>query len=211
MPAESDVVSYGPDIGTEADYRLCGDVKGKRVLELGCGDGRNVVVFAQKGAVAIGVEPDAGKLGAARDRADRARVKVELHQADLADLAFVRADSIDVAVSVGALRAVDDLGRVFRQVHRVLKPGSPFVVSMTHPAWDLVDPNEDPRLLVRRPYFETRHTVSDVFAGLSNSGFRVDRLLEPAPAPSGPRSTQWNEVMRYLPRTLIVRARKEGI
>ena len=211
MPADSDAVSYGPDIGTEADYRLCGDVQGKRVLELGCGDGRNAVVFAQKGAIAIGVEPDGSLLAAARDRADRARVKVDLHHGDLADLAFVRADSIDVAISVGALREVEALGRVFRQVHRVLKPGSPFVVSMTHPAWDLVEPNEDPRLLVRRPYFESRHTVSEVFAGLSNSGFRVDRLLEPAPSSSGPRSAQWNEVMRYLPRTLLVRARKEGI
>jgi hypothetical protein len=123
----------------------------------------------------------------------------------------VRADSVDVALSVRALGDVDDLGRVFRQVHRVLKPNAPFVVSIPHPAWDLIDPDDDPALLIRRPYFDARHTVGDLFTGLGNSGFRVDRLLEPGPAATGPRSEAWNDAMRYLPRTLVVRARKEGI
>src|SRR3954470_2423124 len=33
----TDVAHYGPDIPTEADLRLLGDLNGKRVLELGCG------------------------------------------------------------------------------------------------------------------------------------------------------------------------------
>lgn len=211
MPNDENV-HYGPDIADERDLRLLGDVSGKRVLELGCGDGRNMVRFAQKGAVAIGVESSEERISRAYRRAEDEGVRVDLHHGDLADLAFVRADSIDVALSVWALHTVDDLGRVFRQVHRVLKPNAPLVVSIPHPAFDQLDPDSMESLLIRRPYFDpARHTVAGVFTGLTNANFRVDRLLEPEPRASGPRSGEWHDAMRYVPRTLIVRARKEGI
>lgn len=207
-----DAVQYGPDIPGEDELRLCGEVRGKRVLELGTGDGRNAVAFAAQGAVVFAVEPSTEDFERARRRCDDAGVKVDLRHGDLADLAFVRADSIDLAVSAGALAGVEDLARVFRQVHRVLRPNAAFVLSLPHPAYALVDPDDDPPLLVRRAWFEPgHHTVSEVFSGLVNANFRVDRLLEPEPRGGAGRSPAWTEVMRYLPRTLIVRARKEGI
>jgi SAM-dependent methyltransferase len=211
MPSD-DAVVYGPDIADDSELRLCGDVNGKRVLELGCGDGRNIVRFAQKGAVAIGVESSEERISRAWRRAEDEGVRVELHHGDLADLAFVRADSIDLALSVWALHTVDDLGRVFRQVHRVLRPNAPLVVSIPHPVYDLLDPDSMESLLIRRSYFEPgRHTVSGLFSGLANANFRVDRVLEPEPRAGGARSAEWHDAMRYVPRTLIVRARKEGI
>ena len=36
-------------------------------------------------------------------------------------------------------------------------------------------------------------------------------ILEPEPVPSGPRSMHWRDAFKFLPRTLIIRARKEGI
>ena len=52
---------------------------------------------------------------------------------------------------------------------------------------------------------------TDIFTGLTRANFRVDTVLEPDPLPSGPRSMHWSENFRKIPRTLIVRARKEGI
>ena len=39
---------------------------------------------------------------------------------------------------------------------------------------------------------------------------RVDLIVEPEPRSSGPRSQNWREAFLMVPRTLIVRARKEG-
>ncbi len=39
---------------------------------------------------------------------------------------------------------------------------------------------------------------------------RVDALLESEPLASGPRSQHWREPFRFVPRTLIIRARKQG-
>ena len=46
----TDIVQYGPDIPTEADLRLLGNLENKRVLELGCGGGPNAVAMAKQGA-----------------------------------------------------------------------------------------------------------------------------------------------------------------
>jgi SAM-dependent methyltransferase len=222
----TDVAHYGPDIGSEADFRLLGDLKGKRVLELGCGAAQNSIAFAKQGAIAIGVDQSAEMLAHARRLADREEVRVELRQGDVADLAFMRADSVDLVFSACAFGFVDDLARVFRQVHRVLRTGAPLVFSLPHPAYHLIDGRHaDQPLLVRRSYFDkepveierfgatfTRyhHSIADLHTALVRTSFSVDTLLEPAPTTSGPRSTDWQEAFRFVPRTLIVRARKEG-
>lgn len=222
----TDVAHYGHDIGTEADFRLLGDLRGKRVLELGCGAAHNSVVFAKQGAIAIGVDQSGEMLAAARQLAEREEVRVELREGDLADLAFVRADSVDVVFSANAFGFVDDLNRVFRQVHRVLRTGAPLVFSLAHPACHLVDwDHPEQPLLVRRSYFDTEpieyrrygatfteyhHPIADLHTALVRASFSVDTLLEPAPSPSGPRSRHWQEAFHYVPRTLVVRARKEG-
>ena len=221
----TDVAHYGPDIGTEADYRLLGDLKGKRVLELGCGGAQCSIAFAKQGAHAIGIDFSAEQLAFARRLCEREEVKVELRQGDLADLAFLRAESVDVVFSAYTFGYVEDLNRVFRQVHRVLKQGGPLVFSLPHPAYDMIDDDADPPLLVRRSYFDHspidyewngisftdyHHTIADLYMGLYRASYRVDMVLEPEPVASGPRSQFWRDAFRYVPRTLIIRARKEG-
>src|SRR5947208_11247700 len=150
----TDVAHYGPDIGTEADYRLLGDLKGKRVLELGCGGAQCSIAFAKQGAHAIGIDFSSEQLAFARRLCEREEVRVELREGDLADLAFLRAESVDVVFSAYAFGFVEDLNRVFRQVHRVLKPGGPLVFSLPHPAYDMIDDDAEEPLLIRRPYFD---------------------------------------------------------
>ncbi len=205
----SDSVSYAPGGPSERELRLLGDVKGKRVLELGCGTGANAVALAQQGAVVIGSDTSDDRLAAARARGDAAEVRVDWHHGDLADLAFLRADSIDLVVSISTLSEVDDIARVFRQVERVLKPNAPFVCSYDHPMALCVGAGD---VLVRSPFDRGPvevsrdgapslvyvRTISDVFTDLHRAGLRVDTLLEPRTA--GTR----------VPSTVIWRARKDG-
>lgn len=222
----ADEVQYGPDIATEAQLRLLGPPAGKRILELGCGGAQASVVLAKQGATAIAVDTSADNLAFARQLASQEGVRIELRHGDLAELAFLNAESIDVAFSAYAFSFVEDLRRLFRQVHRVLKVGAPLVFSLPHPCYDLVDDSgPDDRPVVRRSYFERapieyewrgmsyiehRHTTQDLFGALVRSGYRVDTLLEPEARSAGPRSIHWRDAYRLLPRTLVLRARKEG-
>jgi SAM-dependent methyltransferase len=220
MPDE--VVTYGPEIPSEAQLRLLGDVAGKRVLDLGCGAGRNAVALARAGARVIAVDHDAEQVAAARRSADEADVKVELHQSSLAELAFLRADTIDAVLSVHALARVADVGRVFRQIHRVLRTEHHVVLALPHPAFALVDPGSPDPLAIRRSAFDEEpfahddprqgtfvRSTSALFTELARAGFRVDHLLEPAPA-SPSHGPHWSPAMAKVPATLLLRARKEG-
>ncbi|MCX7620775.1 MAG: class I SAM-dependent methyltransferase [Acidimicrobiales bacterium] len=221
-----EVVSYGPDIPDERVFRLLGNVEGKRILELGCGAGHTSIALAKQGAKVITVDPSSERLDLVRAAAEREEVKVELHHGDLAELAFVRADTIDVVVSIFALGSVEDLDRAFRQAHRVLRPENHLLFSIPHPAYAMIDPAaDDPMRLVRtywdrsaRPWTTTTgtgadrpRTVSEIFTGLCRANFRVDTILEPEPAADAIRSAFWSQAMAWVPATLIVRARKEGI
>ena len=202
---------YGPDGPSEHDLKLVGDVTGKRVLDLGCGDGNAAVALARDGAVVIAVDASPNRLARARRLAEDHEVRVEFREADLAELAFMRADSVDVVFSALAVDAVDDWARVFRQVQRVLKPNAPFVFSYEHPMAVCIDRAG----MVSRSYFDPGpidvarggepvrihvRDVGDVFTELGRAGFRVDTIVEPRPSTPGAR----------VPETIVRRARKEG-
>jgi SAM-dependent methyltransferase len=148
-------------------------------------------------------------------------VKLELHHGDLAELAFVRADTIDVALSIHELGRIDDLDRVLRQVNRVLRTGSALVCSLPHPASLMLDDAQPgpPRVVrpyaerVSRPVGEDRlhpRTIAEVFSSFARANFRVDTLLEPAVDHDEP-SPFWTETMTLVPATLVVRGRKDGV
>jgi SAM-dependent methyltransferase len=222
----ADTVQFGPDLPNEADLRLCGDLKGRRVLDIGCGAGENAVAMARQGAHVIAIDVSTAQLALGRRLAEASEVRVEWHHGDAADLAFLRADSIDLALAAGMIHEIEDLDRLFRQVQRVLRPGAAFVFSHDHPMRLAVGRDENEpgglplgNLEVRRSYFDPRpivttrddepvqvwpRTIADVFSSLHRAGCRVDVLLEPEPLRSsdpGPST----------PTSVIWRARKEGM
>jgi SAM-dependent methyltransferase len=159
----------------------------------------------------IALDASEPRLAHARERAEREEVKVEWRKGDLADLAFLRAESIDAAFSADAVAEVDDAARLFRQVQRVLKPNGPFVFSYEHPMALCVGASGE----VERSYFEPgpidverdgesvrvyTRGISEVFTELGRAGFRVDTVLEPRPDTPGAR----------VPARIVWRGRKEG-
>jgi SAM-dependent methyltransferase len=215
-----DVIRYGPDGPTENELRLIGDVQGKRVIDLGSGPGQAAIVLSKQGAVAIAVDASAPQLERGQQLAAREDVRIEWHQGDLADLAFLRADSIDLAFSGSAISEVEDLGRLFRQVHRVLRAHAVFVFSYEHPMALCTgkeaptSPTSSTRPVVLESYFGEepllverdgepivvyQRTTADVFAALGRAGFRVEVIVEPKPKRGD------------IPEIIVWRARKEGI
>lgn len=215
---------YGPDIPGETGLRLLGPVAGKRILVLGCRRTDAILSLARNEAKVIVVDHVPRRVDKAREACEQADVRVEFHRTDLADLAFLRGDSIDATLSVSALAEVEDLNRVFRQVHRVLGANGALALSLPHPAFACLDPEsgEPPRLARRYADAEAlpgrtdgveaeyAHTIGGLFTSLTRAKFRVDTFLEPEPVAGGARSTHWAAAMAWMPATLVLRARKEG-
>jgi len=184
-------IIFGSGIPGNAELRLCGDVGGaKRALELGVSQWFNSIEFAVAGAKAIAIDPDPKRITEMRSRADAAEVTVQCITADLADLGEISSATCEVVVAAHSLLNVDDLGRQLRQVHRVLKPSMPFVISMPHPFSAVTD---------TKPYGAGARTLGDWFTALSRSNFRVAQVKELGVSPTHP-----------IPTTLVLRSRKEG-
>jgi SAM-dependent methyltransferase len=221
----ADTIRYGPGLPDEQSLRFLGHLAGRRVLDLGCGSGSAAVAMAKSGAKVIAIDETPEALAAARAMATREQVRIETHNSPLAEMPFVGADSVDLALSVYALASVDDIDRVFRQVNRVLRPESPFVFSLPHPAFNMLDPS-DQELQLRRPWWDPRpvawsvgpdgagpdrpHTFSGLVSSLTRASFRLDTVAEPAPDPAH-AGDYWCGAMGWVPPTIIIRARKEGI
>ena len=185
-------ISYGSSIPGDAELRLCGDLgDGTRAVELGVSDWFNAVEIAATGARAIAVDPDPARIDALRRRAEEAEVVVQCIRADLADLGDVTSATCDLVLAVHTIDGFDDLGRLLRQVHRVLKPSRAFVIALPHPFGAVGDD---------RPYGAGTRTVGDWFTALGRANFRVDQLRELGVGPTS-----------AVPTTLVLRARKEGI
>ncbi len=184
-------ITYGSAVPGEAELRLCGDVDGsKRAVELGVSDWYNSIEFAKAGAKAIAVDPDPERIAEMRKRADAAEVTVQCLEADMADLGDITSATCDVVLAAHTMLDVEDLGRLLRQVHRILKPSMPFVISLPHPYNAVTN---------AAPYGTAGRTVGDWFTALGRSNFRVDQVKELGVTPTQP-----------TPTTLVLRSHKQG-
>ena len=206
-------VEFGPGEVEGLDRRLLGDVDGKRILELGAGAGHSAIAFAKQGARVVAIDPVAEEIEVARAAAEVAEVHLELHNTGLADLASLPADAFDAVVAIHSLASVSDIGRVFRQVHRLLKADRPLVITLPHPAALMIDPDDSVNIIAaydeseplgKDHHLTYRHGISEVFTQLTRANFRVDVLLEPAQKAKKPQGPE------NAPASVVFRARKTG-
>jgi ubiquinone biosynthesis O-methyltransferase len=104
-----------------------GDVSGRRVLDIGCGDGELAVELAKCGATMTGIDASTTMIDAARARAKKHNVDIDFQVAIAERLPFP-AEQFDVVTAITILCFVEDAEPVFREIARVLRPGGRFVI-----------------------------------------------------------------------------------
>ncbi len=112
---------------------LLPDLKGKRVVDLGCGFGWFCRFAREQGAASVlGLDVSENMLARARETTKDPNV--DYQRADLEALSIKDGD-FDFAYSSLALHYIVRLDAVFATVHRALKPGARFVFSIEHPIY----------------------------------------------------------------------------
>ncbi|HET9532096.1 MAG TPA: class I SAM-dependent methyltransferase [Blastocatellia bacterium] len=103
--------------------------RGKRLLEIGCGTGTDLLQFARGGALVTGVDLTPRSVEIARRRFEVYDQRGEFALEDAEMLSFAD-ESFDVVYSFGVLHHTPDTGRAIREVHRVLRHGGEAIVML---------------------------------------------------------------------------------
>ena len=186
-----------PERLREADAHLLGDVRGRRVLEVGCGSAMCSRWLATQGCAPVAFDLSAGMLGHARAGARATGIEVPLIQADAVHLPL-RSAAFDIAFTAfGAVPFVADSAALMREVARVLRPGGRWVFATTHPTrWSFPDDPGPAGLTATMPYWddtpyveyaadatptyvEHHRTLGQRVREIAAAGFRLLDIVEP--------------------------------
>jgi SAM-dependent methyltransferase len=179
---------------------------GRRVLDAGCGAGRNAVWLAEQGAEVTGLDSSPEMLRRARERVPAGSFSL----ADLARPLELPDGAFDVAIASLVLHYLRDWTPTLRELRRVVRAGGVLAISTHHPLmamelsrsgnylateevvdrWTVNDREYDV------PFW--RRPVSAMTRAFDESGWRLDGLDEPMPLPEC--ETRFPEVWRRLSR-----------
>jgi SAM-dependent methyltransferase len=206
---------------------LLPDLRGRRVLDLGCGYGW----FCRRArdaraAAVLGIDVSEKML--ARARADTSDKAISYQQADMESLVLPR-EAFDLVYSSLVIHYIEDVGRLFTEVYRSLAPGGSFVFSTEHPIYSapsapkwLSDPDgrkvwpvnnyldEGPRTTEWLAPGVIRHhrTIGTTVNLLLRAGFAISHVEEWGPSEEQIKALPTLADERQRPAFLIIAATK---
>ncbi len=178
-----------------------GDLRGRRVIDIGCGEGRFSRILSDLGADVTGVDLTDDFIEKARELASTHHERYIVGDAE--DLAGVQSGIFELAVSYIVLVDLFDWRRSIQAAYRVLRPGGLFVICNIHPmrssmpnGWirqgdrKLFYPldgyaDEGPREWTwwGRQFINMHRTLSSHIQTFLDTGFVLESLREPVPSP----------------------------
>jgi len=129
-----DDVDYGDrNWPTEKDLQLIGNVKGKKVLELGCGGANCGIALAKQGAIVTCSDISEEQITFAKKSAARENVDIQFVVSPMEEVIYD--NEFDVVISMAALQYIEDIDSVFINVSKSLKENGIFVFSLNDPTF----------------------------------------------------------------------------
>lgn len=175
-------------------------LKGKAVLDLGCGYGWHCAYAAEHGAARVlGLDLSHKMIEEAKRR--NPNDKIEYRVCGIEEYEYPEV-AWDCAVSNLTLHYIENLDGVFQKVHKTLKPGGVFLFNIEHPVFtagvgqDWIYEDGRPKYWPVDDYFKSgermthflgcevvkqHHTLTQILMGLLNSGFELKEVREVEP------------------------------
>ncbi len=127
--------TYRDHLNTPAFFAALPNAEGLCGLDVGCGEGYNTRLLAQRGAQVTAIDVSETFIRHASDEERRAPLGIEYAIADACALPFA-GERFDLAVAFMSLMDIPRPELAIAEVHRVLKPGGFFQFSISHPCFD---------------------------------------------------------------------------
>ena len=123
------IINYEQELRAHTVLALLAVKPGERVLDIGCGNARDIVRIAELGGEVVGVDISAGMVTAARQELERmGKNGIVLQVGDATRLDFPDA-SFDKVLCSEVIEHIPDAPRALEEIRRILKPGGSLVLS----------------------------------------------------------------------------------
>lgn len=153
------------------------DLRGKRILDVGCGIGDLAFLFAAQGAEVVGVELDPEKVASAKRIAEQWGFRnLRFIAGDVQQLESFGLGQFDGMTCLAVMEHIKDDTGLMRQVQEMLRPGGWFIVDV---------PNADRNTVAEREEADGHERPGYTFDGmrdlLQEAGFAVTerRSMDP--------------------------------
>lgn len=184
---------YGPLIVNEEELNLFGEVKGKRVLDIGCGSGHSLEYIASRGAEELwGIDLSPSQIDVAKGHLNGKGLHTELFCAPMEQDIGLPKDYFDIVYSIYAIGWTTDLRRTLKLVFSYLKHNGIFVFSWDHPMYQCIGDNGRD-IIIKKSYLEegleyiekcgepmhvNKIKISTYINELAKAGFKLEKLIE---------------------------------
>jgi len=111
---------------------LIGDVRGKRVLDAGCGGGFYSLLLSEKGAKVLGIDGSEEMIKIAKEKASRKMLDAKFMVGDVSDLK-IEDGAFDLVLSTLVLMDVKELDKAISELVRVTRNEGEILISVQHP------------------------------------------------------------------------------
>ncbi len=184
---------YGVQFVTEDELHFFGDVRGKKLLDIGCGSGHSLKYLADRGAGELwGLDISQRQLDNAEkylgDHGHAAKLICSAMEEDCG----IPVGYFDILYSIYAVGWTVDLNKTFQKFASYLKKGGAFIFSWQHPLHRCVLVEGDD-LLFRHSYFDESwftqpldgseialcgRKISTYVNALAKAGFVIEAMAE---------------------------------
>ena len=150
-----------------------GDVRGKRILEVGAGSGRDSIELARQGAKVTVIDYVPSSLTVVAKNAAKAGVRIELVCGDGTRMPFPD-DTFDVVFHQGLMEHFRDPRPLLNDNRRVLKPGAHVVIDVPQ-RWHIYTVGKKVMISMNRWFagWETEYSIRELRTLVERQGFEV--------------------------------------
>lgn len=216
--------SWGGFFPSEEKLNLLGNLAGKKVLEIGCGNGRSLKYVADRGAVNLwGLDISANQIEKTKNFLEAQGIHAKLVCAPMEEECGLPTDYFDCVYSVYGIGWTTNLDTTFKHIHSYLKKDGVFIFGWSHPVHKCVSV-ENGKLIFSNSYFNeewycadmgdkeimlSNRMLSTYINALTDNGFVIEKLMEETDREKAMAAdNDFGKKALMLPTVFVIKARK---
>lgn len=216
--------SWGGFLPSEDKLNLLGNLEGKNVLEIGCGNGHSLEYVAKQGASNLwGLDISSNQIKRTKDYLDSKGISVNLVCSPMENKCELPTDYFNLVYSVYGIGWSTDLNKTFKRIHSYLKKDGALVFGWSHPVHKCVSV-ENGQLIFSNSYFDeewycadmsnkeimlSNRMMSTYINALAANGFAIEKLVEETDKDKAlAADTDFSRKALMLPTAFVIKARK---